>query len=48
MWMDYALIDGFAQILNVLHEVNSAICQPLRSLSMREDTDKLKDDLVLP
>jgi hypothetical protein len=38
---NYALIDGFAQILNVLHEVNSAVRQPLRRLSMREDTDKL-------
>lgn len=41
MWVDYVLIDAFAQILNVLHEVNSAVCQPLRGLSMREDTDKL-------
>jgi hypothetical protein len=40
-WVDYALIDGFAQILNVLHEINTAVRQSLRSLSMREDTDKL-------
>jgi hypothetical protein len=43
-----ALINGLAQILNVLHEINSTICQTLCSLSVREDADKLQDDLILP
>lgn len=46
--MDYALIDGFAQILYVLHEVDGIVRQPLCSFSMRENTNELKNDLVFP
>ena len=41
------LINGFTQILNVLHEINGAICQTLRGLSVRENADKLQNDLIL-
>jgi hypothetical protein len=47
-WMNYALICSFAQILDVLHKVDGIVRQPLRSLSMREDTNKVKNGLVFP
>jgi hypothetical protein len=34
VWLDYALIDGFPQILNILHVINGIVRQSLRSLSM--------------
>lgn len=45
--MDGALINGFAQILDVLHEIDSTVGQVLCRLAMGEDAHKLQDDLVL-
>jgi hypothetical protein len=44
---EHSLIDCLAQVLNILHQVNGAISQSLRHLSMGQNADKLEDDLVL-
>ena len=44
---DGVLINGLAQILNILHEIDGTIGQSLCCLSVGEDAHKLQDGLVL-
>ena len=42
----YELINGFPQILNILHQVDRSICEPLCDLAVRQDAHKLKNCFV--